>query len=110
VPGLVTGGIGVGMTLAPASAAVLASVPDEKAGVASGVVTTFRQTGGVLGIAVMGAILASHIGSLRQGDPRLPAAFMAGFRDALLTGGIVAIAGGLAGALTVSSRRAANAP
>ena len=68
--------------------------------------TTFRQTGGVLGVAIMGAILAARVGGLRQGDPRLPAAFMAGFRDALLTGGIVAIAGGLAGALTVSSRRA----
>lgn len=101
LPGLLFGGLGVGMTLAPASAAVLASVPDDKAGVASGVVTTFRQTGGVLGIAVMGAILASHVGSLGQSDPRLPAAFMAGFRDALLT---VAIVGGLAGALTVSSR------
>jgi len=93
------------MTLAPASAAVLASVPDDKAGVASGVVTTFRQVGGVLGIAVMGAILASHVGSLEHGDPRLPAAFMAGFHDALLTGGIVAIVGGIAGALTVSSGR-----
>ena len=58
------GGLGVGMTLAPASAAVLASVPDDKAGVASGVVTTFRQTGGVLGVAVMGAIFAAQIGDL----------------------------------------------
>jgi EmrB/QacA subfamily drug resistance transporter len=104
LPGLVVGGLGVGMTLAPASAAVLASVPDDKAGVASGVVTTFRQTGGVLGVAIMGAILAGKIGGLAPGDPRLPAAFMAGFRDALLTGGIVAIAGGVAGALSVSSR------
>src|SRR5712692_7258347 len=65
LPGLVVGGLGVGMTLAPASAAVLASVPDDKAGVASGVVTTFRQTGGVLGVAIMGAILAARVGSLR---------------------------------------------
>jgi hypothetical protein len=86
---------------------VLASVPDEKAGVASGVVTTFRQTGGVLGVAIMGAILAAHVGGLKPGDPQLPAAFMAGFRDALLTGGIVAIAGGIVGGLTVSSRRTA---
>ena len=33
----------MGMTLAPASAAVLACVPDDKAGVASGVVTTFAR-------------------------------------------------------------------
>src|SRR6185503_10370361 len=104
LPGLLVGGLGVGMTLAPASAAVLATVPDDKAGVASGVVTTFRQTGGVLGIAVMGAILASHVGGLGAGDRQLPTAFMAGFRDALLTGGVVAIIGGVSAALTVSSR------
>jgi EmrB/QacA subfamily drug resistance transporter len=103
VPGLLLGGLGVGLTLAPASAAVLASVPDDKAGVASGVVTTFRQTGGVLGIAVMGAIFAARIGDLQPSDPRFPPAFMGGFRDALLTGGVVAIAGALLGAWTVRS-------
>jgi EmrB/QacA subfamily drug resistance transporter len=101
LPGLLVGGLGMGMTLAPASAAVLASVPDDKAGVASGVVTTFRQTGGVLGIAVMGAIFAARIGRLGPGDPGFAPAFMEGFRDALLTGGAVAIAGGLIGAYTV---------
>jgi hypothetical protein len=102
LPGLLLGGLGVGMTLAPASAAVLASVPDERAGVASGLVTTFRQTGGVLGVAVMGAIFAAQIGDLEPGDPRFPPAFMDGFEYALLTGGFVAIAGGLIAALTVA--------
>jgi hypothetical protein len=90
-----------------AAAAGLASatVPDDKAGVASGVVTTFRQTGGVPGVAIMGAILAAHVGGLAPGDARLPAAFMSGFRAALLTGGVVAIVGGLVGALSVSSSR-----
>jgi EmrB/QacA subfamily drug resistance transporter len=102
LPGLLLGGLGVGLTLAPASAAVLASVPDDKAGVASGVVTTFRQTGGVLGVAVMGAIFAARIGDLAPGDPRFPAAFMEGFEDALLTGGIVALAGGVIAALATA--------
>ena len=101
LPGLLLGGVGVGLTLAPASAAVLASVPDDKAGVASGIVTTFRQTGGVLGVAVMGAIFASRIGDLGPADPGFPAAFMVGFEDALVTGGLVAIAGGLIAAVTV---------
>ena len=102
LPGLLLGGLGVGMTLAPASAAVLASVPDDKAGVASGVVTTFRQTGGVLGVAVMGAIFAAQIGDLRPRDPRFPPAFMDGFEYALLAGGVVAIAGGLVAAVSVA--------
>lgn len=94
LPGLVLGGIGVGMTLAPASAAVLASVPDEKAGVASGVVATFRQTGGVLGVAVMGALFVAQIGDLAPGDPGFPAAFMDGFENALAVGSAVAFGGG----------------
>jgi hypothetical protein len=102
LPGLLLGGLGVGMTLAPASAAVLALVPDDKAGVASGVVTTFRQTGGVLGVAVMGAIFAAQIGDLRPGDPRFPPAFMDGFEYALLAGAVVAIAGGLVAAVSVA--------
>jgi EmrB/QacA subfamily drug resistance transporter len=99
--GLLLGGLGMGMTLAPASAAVLACVADDKAGVASGVVTTFRQTGGVLGVAVMGAIFASQVGDLGPGEPRFAPAFMDGFEYALVTGGVVAIAGGLIAAVTV---------
>ena len=105
LPGLVLGGIGVGMTLAPASAAVLASVPDEKAGVASGVVTTFRQTGGVLGVAIMGALFVAQIGDLAPGDPRFPAAFMDGFANALAVGSAVAFGGALVAALTVAPAR-----
>jgi predicted MFS family arabinose efflux permease len=99
--GLLLGGLGMGMTLAPASAAVLACVPDDKAGVASGVVTTFRQTGGVLGVAVMGAIFAARIGDIGPRNRRFPAFFMDGFEEALVTGGLVAIAGGLIAAVTV---------
>ena len=99
--GLLLGGLGMGMTLAPASSAVLACVPDDKAGVASGVVTTFRQTGGVLGVAVMGAIFAARIGDFGPRNRRFPAFFMEGFEEALVTGGLVAIAGGLIAAVTV---------
>jgi EmrB/QacA subfamily drug resistance transporter len=66
-------GIGIGLTLSPITAAVLASVPPQRAGLASGVVTTSRQIGSVLGIAVLGALvenqearnLASGLSNLR---------------------------------------------
>ena len=39
----------------------MGAVPVDKAGVGSGVLNSFRQVGGSLGIAVMGAILASYL-------------------------------------------------
>ena len=60
-PGLVVGGVGMGLVMTPMTAAALGSVPVEKSGVGSGVLNTFRQVGGALGIAVMGAIVASYV-------------------------------------------------
>ena len=60
VPGLVIGGVGMALVMTPMSAAAMGSVPVAKAGVASGVLNTFRQIGGALGIAVLGAILTSR--------------------------------------------------
>jgi predicted MFS family arabinose efflux permease len=54
LPGMIAGGIGTGLAMGPTTVAVLSAVPVDDAGVGSGVVNTFRQTGGALGIAVMG--------------------------------------------------------
>jgi EmrB/QacA subfamily drug resistance transporter len=53
-------GVGIGLTLSPITAAVFASVPPQRAGLASGVVTTSRQIGSVLGIAVLGALVENQ--------------------------------------------------
>lgn len=53
-------GIGIGMVMAPLTAVVMASAPRDKAGQASGVLSTMRQLGSVLGIAVMGAVLQNR--------------------------------------------------
>src|SRR5262249_37884016 len=60
----------MGMSMTPATAAVMRSVPVAKAGVGSAVLSSMRQVGGSLGIAVMGTIVASGTASsLRHGDP-----------------------------------------
>ncbi len=61
LPALILGGIGMAMTMSPMTSVAMASVPVDKAGVGSGVLNSFRQVGGALGIAVMGAILASYV-------------------------------------------------
>jgi DHA2 family multidrug resistance protein-like MFS transporter len=104
-PPLVLGGVGFGLTTTPSTAAVLASAPAEQGGVASGVVNMFRQVGGALGIAVMGAILAFRLHGIPARDPRFAAAFVAGYQRALLAGATVAFAGAVAALVLVRSRR-----
>ena len=60
LPQLLLGGVGMAMTMSPMTAAAMGAVPVDKAGVGSGVLNSFRQVGGSLGIALMGAILLSY--------------------------------------------------
>jgi EmrB/QacA subfamily drug resistance transporter len=60
LPQLMLGGVGMALTMSPMTSAAMASVPVDKAGVGSGVLNSFRQMGGSLGIALMGAILLSY--------------------------------------------------
>jgi EmrB/QacA subfamily drug resistance transporter len=51
-------GIGMGLTMAPATNAIMSAVPRDKAGAGSAVNTTVRQVAGALGVAVLGSVLA----------------------------------------------------
>lgn len=59
-PSFVLIGIGLGIASANLNTAVLSVVRRESAGSASGVVTTVRQLGSVLGIAVLGAVIQTR--------------------------------------------------
>ena len=61
-------GIGFGMSIAPLTAAALASVPDERAGVASGLLNMARQLGGVLGVAVLGVVADERAKSVARSE------------------------------------------
>lgn len=56
-------GAGMGLSLAPMSAAVVSSVPLERAGVASAVHNACRQLGTVLGVALLGTIIVARLDS-----------------------------------------------
>ncbi|SDU70279.1 MFS transporter [Jiangella alkaliphila] len=53
-------GAGIANVMPPATTAVMAAVPREKAGVGSAVNNTMRQVGGALGVAVLGAVLSAR--------------------------------------------------
>jgi len=90
LPALLIGGIGMAMTMTPSAAAATRSVPVDKAGVGSAVLNCARQIGGTMGVAIMGAIVASEIG-----DVPTPEAFMRGFERALLVAASIAVVGAI---------------
>ena len=104
LPAMLIGGIGMASTMTPSAAAATRSVPVDKAGVGSAVLNAFRQVGGSMGIAIMGAIMASKAGGV-QPEPgaRLSAAaeaafkgaFMDGFQSALMVAAVIAAVGAI---------------
>jgi EmrB/QacA subfamily drug resistance transporter len=99
LPAMLLGGVGMALTMSPMTAAAMGSVTVDKAGVGSGVLNSFRQLGGSLGIALMGAIVASYI----TAPPRSPQGaqqFVDGLHAALLvSAGITFAAAAVAVAL-----------
>src|SRR5947199_4160739 len=61
LPPMLVGGFGMALTMSPMTSAAMGAVPVDKAGVGSGVLNSFRQVGGSLGIALMGAIVGSYL-------------------------------------------------
>jgi EmrB/QacA subfamily drug resistance transporter len=105
LPAMILGGIGMSGAMAPTTAAAMASVRPEKAGVGSAVLNSMRQVGGSLGIAIMGAIVASGINSsIASGHPR-PVAFVSGFQSATLVAALIAVAGAIVAAATLQHAR-----
>ncbi len=54
-------GIGMGVTMAPMTAAVMNSVGPERAGLGSAMTNTSREVGGLLGIALLGTLLTTQL-------------------------------------------------
>ena len=57
----VISGIGIGLAIAPVTSAVMATAPRDRVGNASGVLSTVRQVGSLMGIAVLGAVLQNRV-------------------------------------------------
>jgi EmrB/QacA subfamily drug resistance transporter len=88
LPAMLLGGVGMAMTMSPMTAAAMGSVPVDKAGVGSGVLNSFRQVGGSLGIALMGAILSSYL-TVSPRSPEGAQQFVDGLHAALLVAAVI---------------------
>jgi EmrB/QacA subfamily drug resistance transporter len=108
LPGFILGGLGMSFVMTPMSAAVMGAVPVDKAGVASGVLNTFRQVGVALGIAIMGAIITNReAAALRAGDDA-PHAFVHGLTFGMRVSAMICFAAAVAAAALVRKYRHAE--
>ena len=94
LPALVVGGMGMALVMTPSAAAAVRSLPVDKSGVGSAVLNAFRQVGGSLGIALIGAIMAHEVGGLRGPEVfRDPDRFVDGFSTSLMVAAAIALVG-----------------
>ncbi|MDR0358728.1 MAG: MFS transporter [bacterium] len=92
---LVAAGFGMSFTMPAATTAVVDGAPAERAGLASGAINAARQVGGVVGVALLGALVAGP----RPG-------FMLGFHIAVVIAGLAFLTGAAIAAVTVPGREA----
>jgi EmrB/QacA subfamily drug resistance transporter len=98
LPSMILLGIGAGMAFNPVLLAAMGDVPQEEAGLASGVVNTAFMMGGALGLAVLASLAASRTDTLLDNGDTEVAALTGGYHVAFLAGAIFAAAAAALGA------------
>ena len=98
LPSVLTVGLGMALAAAPLTTAVLSSVDQRHTGAASGLNSAVARVGGVVVVALLGAVLATH-----------GAALLHAFRLAAVAGAVIALAAA-ACALPVKGAATASPP
>ncbi len=86
-------GLGIGMTFACVSAAIVTAVPREQTGVVSGMNANLRTIGGAIGTSVLTSVVVAHI------DPATGQSDLAGYETAFVVLVVVALLCSLAGTM-----------
>src|SRR5215213_9941882 len=101
--GLIVAGVGAGFVNVPLASTAVAVVEPARAGMASGVSSTFRQVGIATGVAALGAILA-HAGPSTGRGPAAAQGFVDGLNEILLVGALLAFATAVASLALIRQR------
>ena len=96
LPGFLVAALGIGPAFVTATTTTLANVPPAESGVASGVINTFHELGGSIGVAVVSTVAAGGIASTSD---------FAGFANAYLLCAVTAAAAALVAAALVPAGR-----
>jgi len=106
LPAFIVGGIGMGMTMSPMTAAVMGSVDRTKAGAASGVLSMMRMIGGVFGVATLTALF-QHLAAGRAAAGHSQSdVFIYSLSHSLRLSAVIAIVGSLVAAAFIRSHHA----
>lgn len=92
LPGIVPVGVGSALTV-PLTSSVLGSVPERRAGVAGGVLGLSREVAGILGIGLIGLVVAARQRAADAAGADATAAFTAGYGDGLRAAALLLFAG-----------------
>jgi EmrB/QacA subfamily drug resistance transporter len=107
LPGLLLAGVGIGLANPAIAQLALAVVSQSRSGMASGINNTFRLGGVATGVALLGAVLQSHVANgVIAAGPRTPgqhADFVTGTHQLLLVGTGIVAAGAVAAFALVRS-------
>ena len=104
LPAVVVLGLGMAVTVAPLTTTVMGSVPEDRAGIASGVNNAVSRVAGLLAVAVFGVVLstvyARSAGAALPagGPPASPESFVGGFRAVVWVAAALALASAATGA------------
>ncbi len=102
LPGMIIAGVGAGLVNTPLAATAVGVVEPTRAGMASGINTTLRQVGTATGVAVLGAIFATH---LHVSSPlELRAGVVDGLNEILLVAAATAAVGAVAALALIRQR------
>jgi len=97
--GMIVAGVGAGLVNVPLATTAVAVVEPARAGMASGVNSTFRQVGIATGIAALGAIFSHSLGTAAT-----PQAYVDGLNTILLVGAAVALVSAVAAFALIRQR------
>lgn len=99
---------GMGLTMAPATEAIMGAIPRAKAGVGSAMNDTTRQVGGALGVATIGSLMSStYRSNVQDALAGLPSDVMARAQDSLGAALAIAQQSGPEGATIAAQARVA---
>jgi EmrB/QacA subfamily drug resistance transporter len=100
IPGFLVAGVGAGFINVPLASTAVGVVEPARAGMASGINSTFRQVGIATGVAALGAIFSHHVTGAKQ--PVV--GFVNGLNALMLVGAVVALAASAASLILIRSK------